>query len=105
VKDLSIDNVLVFIIKKHEQYLSSQDLENLRAVSKLHNEMITDALKLRWVDFLSLKNLRFDYADQLSICQTRVLLATARLIHYGLHPGMFIRYLKGEYVGESREPD
>jgi hypothetical protein len=34
-----------------------------------------------------------------------VLLTTAGLVHYGLHPGMFIRYLKGEYVGESRDPD
>jgi hypothetical protein len=24
------------------------------------------------------------------------------LVRYGLHPGMLIRYLKGEYVGESR---
>ncbi len=96
MKDLSIANVLVFIIKNHEQYLLSQDLENLRAASKLHNKMISDVLGLRLVDFLSLKNLRFDYADQLSICQTRVLLTTTGLIHYGLHPGIFIRYLKGE---------
>jgi hypothetical protein len=81
VKDLSIDNVLVFIIKNHEQYLSSQDLEKLRAVNELHNNIISDVLELRLVDFLSLKNLRFEYADQLSICQTRVLLATAGLIH------------------------
>jgi hypothetical protein len=47
VKDLSIDNVLVFIIKNQEQCLSSQDLENLRAVSKLHNEMVSDVLELR----------------------------------------------------------
>ncbi len=67
--------------------------------------MISDVLKLRSADFLSLNNLRFDYADQLSICQTRVLLATARLIHYGLHPRMFTRYLKGEYMGESRDLD
>ncbi len=25
------------------------------------------------------------------------------LIHYGLHPGMLIRYLKGEYFGESQD--
>jgi hypothetical protein len=30
-------------------------------------------------------------------------MATAAMIHYGLHPGMLIRYLKGEYVGEARD--
>jgi hypothetical protein len=30
-------------------------------------------------------------------------MATAAMIHYGLHPGMLIRYLKGEYVGEHRD--
>jgi hypothetical protein len=24
------------------------------------------------------------------------------MIHYSLHPGMMIRYVKGEYIGESR---
>jgi hypothetical protein len=32
----------------------------------------------------------------------RVDLATACAIYYGLNTGMVIRYLKGEYVGESR---
>jgi hypothetical protein len=30
-------------------------------------------------------------------------MAMATPIHYGLHPGMLIRYLKGEYVGENRD--
>jgi hypothetical protein len=30
-------------------------------------------------------------------------LAMLALIHYRLHPGMLIRYLKGEYVGESQD--
>jgi hypothetical protein len=29
-------------------------------------------------------------------------MATACAIHYSLHPGMVIRYLKGKYVGENR---
>lgn len=35
----------------------------------------------------------------------RVDLATAGLIHYGMHPGMLLRYLLGEYNGESRSVD
>jgi hypothetical protein len=105
VRDLSIKNVLVFLIKNHKLYLSSQDLENLKAVSELYNEMISDILELRSVIFLSLKNPRLNYAEQQNIRHQRVLLATTSLIYYGLHPGMLIRYLKGEYVGESRDSD
>ncbi len=100
-----IKNVLVFIIKDHEEYLSSQDLMNLKQVSEFYNVMILDILELRLVDFSSLKNPSLDYAEQQSICPDRVMLATAGLIFYGLHPGMLVRYLKGEYVGESRDPD
>jgi hypothetical protein len=63
--------------------------------------MINNVLKLRFVDFSSLKNLRFNYAKQMLIPSARVDLATACAIHYGLNPGMVIRYLKGKFVGES----
>ncbi len=33
----------------------------------------------------------------------RVDMATAAIIHYSLHPGVLIQYVKGKYVGESRE--
>jgi hypothetical protein len=29
-------------------------------------------------------------------------LATAGMIYYSLHPGMLIRFIKGEYIGENR---
>jgi hypothetical protein len=65
--------------------------------------MISDVIELRSIDLSPLKIPRLNYADQQSICPHRVSLATAGLIHYGLHPGMLVRYLKGEYVGESRD--
>ena len=102
VKDLSIENVLVFIIRDHEAYLSSQDITSLKQVNTLFKEMISDVIELRSIDFSPLKIPRLNYADQQSICPNRVTLATAGLIHYGLHPGMLVRYLKGEYVGETR---
>jgi hypothetical protein len=36
---------------------------NLKQVSELYNEMISDVLELRPVDFSSLENPRLDYAD------------------------------------------
>jgi hypothetical protein len=65
--------------------------------------MILDVKGLQHLNFSLLKKLRLDYSTQEGISQDRVNLATACLIHYGLHPGMMIRYLKGEYIGKSRD--
>ena len=67
--------------------------------------MVDDVLQLRGIDFSNLKLPRYDYADQTKISEERVDMATACAIHYGLNIGMVVRYLKGEYVGESRDAD
>jgi hypothetical protein len=67
--------------------------------------MVRDFLHLRSLDFSKLKKPRLDYAAQLSISPAQVDLATACFIHYGLHPGMLIRYLNGEYTGKSRDAE
>jgi hypothetical protein len=64
--------------------------------------MIDDVLHLRFIDFSTVKLPHLDYAKQTEISEGRVDLATACAIHYGLNTGMVIRYIKGEYVGESR---
>jgi hypothetical protein len=67
--------------------------------------MIDNVQQLQLVDFLPLKMPRLDYAKQTSISSKRVDLATACAIHYRLNVGMVIRYLKGKYIGESRDAD
>ncbi len=109
--DLSLDNAIMLIIKNHEQYdFSGEDLlnlskVNLSKVNKLYGDMIKDVLRLRSKDFSALKKPRINYALQLSISPKQVDLATACCIHYGLHPGMLVRYIKGEYFGESRDAE
>jgi hypothetical protein len=77
-------------------------MENIQKISKMHRNMVEDVLRLRGIDFSNVKLPRYDYAEQTKISQERVDLATACAIHYGLNTGMVVRYLKGEYVGESR---
>jgi hypothetical protein len=67
--------------------------------------MVTNVMRLRSIDFSKLKLSRFDYPDQTKISQERVDLATACAVHYGLNTGMVVRYLRGKYVGESRDAD
>ncbi len=69
----------------------------------MHQEMVNDVLRLRQIEFSKAKLPRYDYADQTKISLERVNLATACAIYYGLSTGMVIQYLKGEYIGESRD--
>lgn len=102
VKDLRFDNIVVFLLKDQASYLSVDDVENIRKISNLHRTMVDDVFRLRGIDFSKVRLPRYDYADQTEISQERVDLATACAIHYGLNTGMIVRYLKGEYVGDSR---
>ena len=102
VKDLRFDNIVVFLLKNQGSYLSVDDIENIRKTSKMHCSMVDDFLQLRGINFSKVKLPRYDYAEQTKILQERNDLATACAIHYGLNTGMVVRYLKGEYVGESR---
>jgi hypothetical protein len=67
--------------------------------------MINDILRLRFIDFSMVKLPCLDYAKKTEISEERVDLTTTCDIHYGLITGMVIRYIKGEYVSESRNAD
>jgi hypothetical protein len=95
VKDLRFDNIVIFLIKNQASYLSDNDVDNIRRISKMHRDMVDDVLQLREIDFSKVKLPRYDYADQTKISQERIDLMTACAIHYGLNTGMVVRYLKG----------
>jgi hypothetical protein len=64
--------------------------------------MVRDFVKLRTLDFSELREPRIGYTEQTEIQLSRVDMATACTIHYSLHPVMFIRYLRGKYIGKNR---
>jgi hypothetical protein len=55
------------------------------------------------LNFSSLKEPRIGYRDQQEIQMSRIDMATAGMIHFSLHTGMLIRYVKGKNVGKSRD--
>jgi hypothetical protein len=101
VDNPSLKNVIVILIKDVSSILSDEEILCLRYISKLFNEVIVDVLWLRILDFSPLLELQLGNMTQESISQICVDLATAGMIHDGLHPGMLICYLKGEYTGKN----
>jgi len=102
VKNLKLDHVIIELFKFSKTFLADEDIVNLSKVNYLYREMIGDIDELKTLDFCALREPRFGYAEQTEIQSSRVNMATACAINYSLHPGMIIRYIKGEYVGESR---
>ena len=105
IGNLHFDNVIIFLIKDYEKYLSRQELGDLRLINSFYKDMIDDILRLRTVDFSDLKKTRLGYNEQTCISHDRVEKTTACFIHYGFHPGMMIRYIKGEFVNEHLDVD
>jgi hypothetical protein len=103
VDDPSLKNVIVILIKDVISILCDEEILHMRYLSKLFNEVIVDVLRLRILDFLPLLVPQIGYATQESISQICMDFATVRMIHYGLHPGMLIWYLKGEYTGKNSD--
>jgi len=102
VKNLKLDHVITKILKSSKSFLADEDIVNLSEVNSLYHEMIGDIAKLKTLDFCALREPRFGYVEQTEIQSSRVDMATACAIKYSLHSGMIIRFIKGEYVGESR---
>ncbi len=102
VENLSLDNVIMEVLKSTESFMTDEDVANLAEVNSLYREMVRDFVKLRTLDFSELREPRIGYAEQTEIQFSRVDMATVCAIHYSLHPGMVIRYLRGKYVGKNR---
>ncbi len=103
VIDPVLNNIVVCILSPQDMYLSPDDVETLSSINSLYRKMVHDVMKLKGMDLSKLREPRIGYAMQQEIQQSRVDLATAAMIHYFLHPGMLIRYIKGKYVGENRD--
>jgi hypothetical protein len=44
VRDLRLDNVMIFLVKSYELYFTESELVNLKCVNKMYREMIDDVL-------------------------------------------------------------
>ena len=59
----------------------------------------------RWltVDFSLLREPRYNNEQQEQIDPHRVEMASAAMVHFGLDPGKFVRWMGGEYTGYHRD--
>ena len=105
IDELSIHNVIAIVLRESRSSLSKRDLFNLSFTDTNMYKFVP--LVVRWldVDYSSLRQPRLDYQTQQSICNQRVEMMNAAMVAFGLDPGKLVRYLRGEYTGESRDTE
>ncbi len=69
VDDLTLDNVIVILMREKTSYLSPICLANILILNKLYCEMTRDVFRLRDLIFSPLKSPRYDYESQEKISQ------------------------------------
>ena len=103
VKELYLYNVITTIIKECLPSFTNQDLFNLCLVNKDFANIIPKACRWLRLDFNPLREPRYFYENQECIDPHRVEMASAAMVHFGLDPGEFVRWLSGEYTGQHQD--
>ena len=101
IGDLHLYNVITTIIKEGRVSFSKEDLSNLRLINKDYAAIIPKVIRWLQINFTPLPQL--GYENQECIDPHHVEMASAAMIHFGLDPGKFVRFLSGEYTGQYRD--
>ncbi len=103
VGDLHLYNVITTINKECSVSFLKEDISNLCLVNKDFANIVPKVLRLLQVDFIPLQDPRLGYKQQDQIDPYCVEMASMAMIHFGLDPGKFGRFLSGEYSGQHWE--
>jgi hypothetical protein len=103
VGNLHLYNVITTIIKECRVRFSKEDLSNLRLVNKDFTNIVPKLLHWLQVDFTPLQDPQLGYKQQDHIDPYCMEMTSAAMIHFGLDPGKFVRFLLGKYTGKYRD--
>ncbi len=98
--DLNLYNIITTIIKECRVSFLKEDISNLCLVNKDFGNIVPKVLNWLRVDFTPLQDPCLGYEQQDHIDPYCMEMASAAMIHFGLDPGKFVRFLSGEYTGQ-----
>ena len=100
--NLHLYNFITKIIKECRVTFSRDDLSNLWLVNKNYASIIPKVIRWLRIGFTPpLRGPCLGYENQERIDDPYcVEMASAAIIHFGLGPGKFVRFLSGEYTGQ-----
>jgi len=103
VDTLELHSIITTIIKEFRVEFTAQDIRNLCLVCKDFALLVPKITRWLTIDFSSLRKPRYNYEQQERIDPYRVEMASAAMVHFGLDPGKFVRWMGGKYTGYHRD--
>ncbi len=99
VNVLEQHSVIATILKKFQVEFTAWDLHDLCPVCKDFASLVPKITRWLMVDFSLLCKPWYNYEQQEQIDPHLVEMASAAMVHFGLDPGKFVRWMGGEYTG------
>ncbi len=93
-------NAITTIIKECGVSFLKEDISNLCLVNKDFANIVPKVLRWLQVDFTPLQDPCLGYEQQDHINPYHMEMASAAMIHFGLDPDKFVRFLSGKYTGK-----
>jgi hypothetical protein len=100
VGDLHLYNIITTTIKECRVSFSKEDISNLCLVNKDFANIVMKVLRSLQVNFTPLQDPHLGCEQQDHINPYCVEMASAAMIHFGLDPGKFVRFLLVKYTGQ-----
>ncbi len=98
-KELTIYNLITIVIQEYTAF-SKNKLSSIRLINKDFSRMIPKLKRWLQMDFSTLRRPQLNYESQTQIDPDQVCMANAAMVHFGLDPGRFVRWMGGEYTGQ-----
>jgi hypothetical protein len=97
---LHLYDLITTIIKECRVSFLKKDISNHCLVTKDFANIVPKVLHWLRVDFTPLQDPCLGYEQQDHIDPYHMEMASAAMIHFGLDPGKFVRFLLGKYTGQ-----
>jgi hypothetical protein len=91
-----LHNVIITVIKENRVPFSAEDLFNIQLVSKDFTNMLPKVLHWLQVDFAPMCQHQLGYKEQTHIITHCIKMVSVAILHFGLDPGKFVRFLVGK---------
>ena len=93
VEDLNIYHIIVIVLREHLDSCTLTDVAWLCSVNKTFAEVLPKIAQWRSLHFSPLCEPHLDYEAQTSIDPHRVEMASTAMLHFGMDPGKFVRWM------------
>ena len=100
---LELHSVIATVMKEFRVEFAALDIRNLCLVCKEFASLVPKITRWLTIDFSRLRKTWYNYEQQERIDPHRVEMASAAMVHFGLDPGKFVRWMGGEYTGHHRD--